>query len=401
MGQQGTYPIGARALAVTDTATGVVTAATADIPFSSMLNTGLGSSSPLSGFRNRVANPTFKIDNFSQFATAAPIATNETIFDRWKFGYVTAGAITAIAAQQASPPMPDVYACTFTVVTPQTLAAADGYYLKQGIDSANFNDALWGTANAKAVTVSFWVKGTVAGTYSFALSNTTGNRSYVTTYTVTTSWTQVVLTIPGDTAGTWSHSGTAGVRIIFDLGQGTTHTTASTNAWTTFTSITGFAASGSVVFAAQVATSTLSFSCIQLEVSPVATPFEQRGADVEVAMAQRFDYALNGVGAGYFPGYGVANNVNTVNIFIPTPFQYRSAGSGSGVVVSGAATDWVLYPPSGTPIVCTAVPVNSVLVTQGGITMTFTATGLLTAGTFYQPGSATTSAKLKLSVSPT
>ena len=81
-------------------------------------------------------------------------------------------------------------------------------YFVEGYD---FAPAQWGTANAKPLTVSFWVKSNVAGqTLCFNVSNWPANtRTFIAEYTLPSgtanSWQKHVINIPGDTTGTWTH----------------------------------------------------------------------------------------------------------------------------------------------------------------------------------------------------
>jgi hypothetical protein len=78
-------------------------------------------------------------------------------------------------------------------------------YSKQRIEGYNIADLAWGTANAKTVTISFWVKSSLTGTFGGAFKNNASNRDYPFTYTISSAntWEQKSITLPGDTTGTW------------------------------------------------------------------------------------------------------------------------------------------------------------------------------------------------------
>jgi hypothetical protein len=144
----------------------------------------------------------------------------------------------------------------------------------------------WGTANAKTVTLSFWVYSSLTGTFGGALSNEAGNRSYPFSYTISSAntWTQASVTIAGDTTGTWTGAtnGT-GVNVRFGLGSGSTFS-ATAGAW----------GAGNIVQAtgnvSVVGTNGATFyiTGVQLEVGTQATSFEYRQCGTELALCQRY-----------------------------------------------------------------------------------------------------------------
>jgi hypothetical protein len=108
------------------------------------------------------------------------------------------------------------------------VAAADYFAFIEQVEGYNFNDALWGTANAQPVTLEFWANSTIAGTYSGAVRNGASNRSYVFSYVLPAGgWVKFRVPIPGDTAGTWSVAGNAmALQLSFSIGTGATNSTA-------------------------------------------------------------------------------------------------------------------------------------------------------------------------------
>ena len=94
--------------------------------------------------------------------------------------------------------------------------------LTQTIEGFNIADLGWGTANARSVTISFWVKASITGTYTVAFRNSALNRSYRATYTINAAntWEYKTVTVAGDTTGTWLTDNGAGIRVGFTLGAG-------------------------------------------------------------------------------------------------------------------------------------------------------------------------------------
>lgn len=258
---------------------------------------------PLAGARNRVINGDMRIDQRN--AGAAVANANGYIVDRWTVPYSGSGRYTA----QRSTVAPAGFTNSFlvTVSTAVTPAATDTYQYIQPIEGLNIADLGWGSASAKTVTLSFWVRSSVAGTYGIGVINSTGARSYVPTYSITAAntWEYKTITIPGDTTGTWLTDNGVGIYLIFDLGSGSNYNSPSANSWQASTG--GFRrTSGTVNFISNNG-ATFYLTGVQLEVGSRATPFERRNYQQELAMCQRYyqiyeEYTFRAV--GYSGGAG-------------------------------------------------------------------------------------------------
>ena len=122
--------------------------------------------------------------------------------------------------------------------------------IRQAIEGLNVSDLDWGSANAKTVTLSFWVRSSLTGTFGGALTNSDGTRSYPFSYTISAANTfeQKTITIAGDTSGTWLKTNGVGVFLNFGLGVGTTYS-GTAGAW-----------AGSALYSATGATSVVGTS---------------------------------------------------------------------------------------------------------------------------------------------
>jgi hypothetical protein len=172
------------------------------------------------------------------------------------------------------------------------IAASDQYLLAQYIEGSNFAQFGFGTASAQTVTISFWVKSSITGTFGVDIRNSAVNRAYASTYTISAAntWEKKTVTIAGDTSGTWLQDTGIGARIEWTLSAGTDFQTATPNAWTATNDIT---TSSQTNWMATIA-NTFQLTAIQIEAGSKATPFQTASGgslQAELTMCQRY-YAV-------------------------------------------------------------------------------------------------------------
>jgi hypothetical protein len=69
----------------------------------------------------------------------------------------------------------------------------------------------------------------------------------------------------------------------------------------------------------------ISIQGMQLEIGPVATPFEHRDVEVELALCQRYCYVINEPASTVIVGTGMISTTNHETIYIPFPTAMRAA----------------------------------------------------------------------------
>jgi hypothetical protein len=199
-----------------------------------------------------------------------------------------------------------------------SIAAGDIYLLSQSIEGLNCADLAFGTAGASTVTLSFWVRSSVTGTFSGSLSNNSFNRSFAFTYTINAANTfeYKTITIAGDTTGTWATDTTTGLRVYFSLGAGSNYS-GTAGSWQAagLTNVTG----ATNIIATNGAT--FYITGVQLEKGSTATSFDYRPYGTELALCQRY-YQIyqKPVGRGVMNG-----TTNLGRIGLPLQVQMRAS----------------------------------------------------------------------------
>jgi hypothetical protein len=247
------------------------------------------------GFRNRIINGNMVIDQRNAGASVSNNASANTYFvDRWNLFGATGSRFTG--QQSTVAPAGFVNSALITSSAATTPGAGDAYGVRQYIEGLNMSDFGWGTANAQTVTLSFWVRSSIVGTYTFAFFNSDNSRAYVATYSISSAntWEQKTLTIAGDTTGTWLTTNGIGTSCWWDLGSGSNFNTTA-GAWTgalrtrTSGSSNWIGTNGATFY----------ITGVQLEAGTNASAFEQIDYGRELMMCQRY-YQTGKTGAlGY------------------------------------------------------------------------------------------------------
>ena len=303
----------------------------------------LGSSALLPaglGFRNLIINGAMNVDQRNTATTA--VTTNAYALDRW---YSEDGS-TAVVSVQQSTDVPSgqgfVNSLKATATTADTsVGAAEFSVITQHIEGSNSAQLAWGATGAKPVVVSFWVKATVTGTYSFTLYNSDSSRICPSAYTVNASntWEKKTIYIVGDSSGTWLTTTARGISCNFYtiLGSNYLGTSGVWNSSSIY-GVTGQANAYATVG------NIFAVTGVQFEQNLQPTPFESRPIDIETMLCHRYHQRIidpAGVGVTQGTGGGSARvtiSLNTKMRAAPSSFLTGTVNfyNGTTVVTSTA-----------------------------------------------------------------
>ena len=264
-------------------------------------------------YKNRIINGNMVIDQRNAGASVTPANGAYTI-DRWRTE--TSGGGVYTVQQSTTAPTGFTNSMLITVTTADSSIAATDYYdVEQFIEGFNVADLAWGTANAKTVTLSFWVRSSVTGTFAGSLLNSAANRAYVFTYTISSANTfeYKTVTIAGDTSGTWLTNNGRGIGVYFDLGNGSTYQ-ATAGSWGSAYAV----GTSSSVKLISTLNATWYLTGVQLEIGTQATTFTTAGGSygAELALCQRY-YQKSGLSSTGVWTPGSATNAGSDNRIMP------------------------------------------------------------------------------------
>ena len=253
----------------------------------------IGSQSALSN-RNLIINGKFSI--FQRGAGATTVNGNDVFAADRFLGWANGGGTYTVEQSTDIPNNEFEYSAKLTNTgVDSSVAAGDNYRWATDIEGYDVSQLGYGHSDAKAVTLSFWVKSSLAGTYCGALYSTTASRHYIYEYTISSAntWEKKTITVSsGDTTGSWNKTNGNGLRVYWGFGSGSTYQ-GTAGAWTAgekWETTNQAAWIGS-------ASATFFITGVQLEIGSTETPFEHRSYGDELARCQRY-YFQYGPGTG-------------------------------------------------------------------------------------------------------
>ena len=320
--------------------------------------------------RNRLINSAMMIDQRNAGASTS-VSAGATFYGVDRFAGFFGASATGCTTQQASTaPAGFINSFKFAVGTGASSSSGQTAWIGQRIEGLNVADLGWGTANAKTVTLSFYVYASATGTYCVFLTNSAGDRSYVATYTISSAntWEQKTITIAGDTSGTWLTTNGIGVSVRWDLGSGSSYNTATTSAW----QAGDYRNTSSQVNVIGTSSATFYITGVQLEEGSVATPFEHRQYGQELALCQRYYVSLVMPNGGYW--YNLSSGAyRRYSVSFPVVMRTTPSGTAAGAQVNSTPSS---------PGVDAISTQGAVLSLNGSVTsdlVSWNASGLVTA----------------------
>jgi len=237
-------------------------------------------------FRNRIINGDMRISQRYGEANPQNNAGGSYHVDRFGMYYLGNSYTT-----QQSTTAPDGFLHSLKLTVDGTTTPTYSFF-GQRIEGLNVAHLGFGKSWAKTITISFWVRSSVTGVYSIAVTNGNGDRAYAVQYTINAAdtWEQKTATIAGDTTGTWLVNNANGLYLRFNLGSPSGRLI-SADSWQTANADGATSSTGADTWAT-TSGATFYITGVQLEEGSVPTPFEHRPYGTELALCQRYYYVV-------------------------------------------------------------------------------------------------------------
>ena len=287
------------------------------------------------GRKNIIINGDLRIWQRSTSATInTSVNTTHRTADRWNNYHNTDGAVTESQSTDVPAGSGFYYSLKHIVTTADTSIATTQYHChKYDIEGYDVAHLMWGTSQAKPITVSFWAKSSVTGDYGFCIRpGNTNSRLYVDTLTISqaNTWKKYSFTVPGCPDGTWEKTTNSGMQIQISHSMGTEYQTSTLKQWITALDV---APTTQANWMATVG-NTWYITGLQVEVGNNATEFEHRSYGEELALCQRYYFKLSNsrLVAGY------KRHDSSSNFQIQAPVSMRAEPNPT-LLVSGSFTN--------------------------------------------------------------
>jgi hypothetical protein len=282
------------------------------------------------GTKNLIINGACGIDQRNAGASVTPNLLAYPVDRIFGFGSVTGKFSCQQNSSSVTPPVGFANYIGAVSLSAYSVGSSEQYIFGQPIEGLNVAHLEWGTSSAVTVTLSFYVRSSLTGTFGGALQNSAFDRSYPFSYTISTAnvWERQTITIAGDTSGTWLKTNGVGIRVEFSLGAGSS-VSGTAGAWASgnFVSATG---ATSVV---GTSGATLYLTGVQLEVGETATPFEHRSYGDELAKCQRY----------YFASGGFYSYTEQKFYTLPTTMRASPSMTSSGATSNRSRSDFIQF----------------------------------------------------------
>lgn len=303
------------------------------------------------GRRNLVINGAMQVAQRGTSATGVTNNGSHFIIDRFKT--VINSAYTNTVEQSTDVPSGYgfVYSLKQTFTTANSSPSSGDYnVLDQNLEKQSIYSTQNGTSSAKSITLSFWVKSSVTGTFAVALQNYgSSRRSNVLSYTISSAntWEKKVIVTTADTSANTNNANGSGLGLRFALGSGSSYE--ASNATTGWQTADYFGFTGAT-YPAATTNATWQITGVQLEVGSASTDFEHRSFGEELSLCQRYYIQYeNSSGSGnqaFFPGM-IASNRAYIPFGFPNEMRVApSASYGAALirVVSASQTQTNVNP---------------------------------------------------------
>lgn len=309
-----------------------------------MTPTGLS----LQGFRNRIFNGNMVIAQ--RGTTGTFTGTNNYLLDRFAGSRYGGFPDNMTQEQVADSPSGFSFSYKLTNTSATTTSAAQGSGLRYQVEGQDISDLAFGTASAKQITVSFWVKSNQTGNFALVLTNSAGDYGVGKLYNIAlaNTWEFKTVVFPAPTAGTFASDNTTGLTVNWGFAGGADRV-ANLDSWAAVAANSKTTTTGASNAIGETLGATWQITGVQLEAGAVATPFERRPFGTELALCQRYYYRITAESTNreIATGFNSATTEHRSMVFFPVtmrvaPTALEQSGTAANYSVTYLTTSSVL-----------------------------------------------------------
>ncbi len=278
------------------------------------------------GRKNKIINGAMLIDQRN--GGAANTNSNGYHLDRFRTQVSGMDQLVQTYQQVNDGPTGFTKSLKITTTTPETSIDASSEYLSvyQKIEGINLQDLAYGTNNAKPVTVSFYVKSSITGTFGYTVyRNETQDRSINKTYTINNAntWERKTITLEGDTVQAIGNDANDNWWNVWHLAASSSYMTSPNPHWGNYsgTNWAGYHEQNGVI---TTNGATWQITGVQLEVGRNATDFEHRLYAEELALCKRYYQRMGDSNTNELTLGGYAVNNTTIYTSVQLPVEMRA-----------------------------------------------------------------------------
>ena len=267
--------------------------------------------------------------------------------DRWK---MNGNNGTWTASQDTNAPDGFSNSYKFVLTATETIGSTSYMEIEQRMEGQHLQQLSYGTSDAKTITLSFYVKSNITGTYCANLYQDDGSKNYPKTYTINSAntWEYKTLSFVGDTSTALDNDNASSLRTTFFMVAGSGHTSGSAGSRVAYANATYAAGHSAQIDAVN---DYFQITGVQLEIGEKATEFEHEPFETTLRKCQRYYIRRNAAGVYHYFGSGHVEAVNAGRIYTSFPVEMNHIPV---LETSGTASDYACY--NSDVDACTSVP---------------------------------------------
>jgi hypothetical protein len=290
--------------------------------------------------RNLIINGAMQVAQRGTSSTTSGIRTVDRTSN-------TFGTVAVTQTQDTTVPSGEGFSNSFKNECTTASSDAGAFFgIEQKVEAQDIRNSGWDYTSASSyITLSFWARSSVAGTYMCGLRTNDGTQYNISSqYTlVADTWKKVEVSFPGNSNLTINNDNGIGLNVFPVLELGSNYTSGSSfDTWTAHSASTQ-SPDANILFH-DTANATFFVTGVQIEVGEQATPFEHRSYGEELALCQRY-FAKIECHRRYLTLARESDSLRRGSIFYPTPARTTSPtititdSTGDGVTIAMTRID--------------------------------------------------------------